>query len=385
MARLKYWVWLSCIGNVRPLAKYRLVEALGGPEKVFFAEEEKLSSVDGVMPGEAKRLMDKSMEKASRVLSFCEEHHITILTLQDAAYPERLRNISDPPVVLYIWGKLPPVDECAAIAVVGTRNATPYGLKMAAQMGRELAQKGAVVISGLAAGCDSAAQEAALLAGGISVGVLGTAIDEVYPAKNRRMFEDVKIRGALVSEYAPGMRTYPSDFKARNRIITGLSLGVVVVEAPLRSGTRNTVEHALSQGRDVFAVPGNADAAACAGCNDLLSQGAIVARCGEDVLAEYGHRYDLVLPESTNIPIKKEIDKANDIVYIDLIDSVDELENLPTVQRKVLSVMTRPDMHADEIIEAAELSAPETLAALTMLQVTGYVTQGAGKRYTRKK
>lgn len=385
MARLKYWVWLSCIGNVRPLAKYRMVETLGGPEKVFFAEEEKLSSVDGVMPGEAKRLMDKSMEKASKVLSFCEEHHITILTLQDAAYPERLRNISDPPVVLYIWGKLPPVDECAAIAVVGTRNATPYGLKMATQMGRELAQKGAVVISGLAAGCDSAAQEAALLAGGISVGVLGTAIDEVYPAKNRRLFEDVKIRGALVSEYAPGMRTYPSDFKARNRIITGLSLGVVVVEAPLRSGTRNTVEHALSQGRDVFAVPGNADAAACAGCNDLLSQGAIVARCGEDVLAEYGHRYDLVLPESTNIPIKKEIDKANDIVYIDLIDSVDELENLPTVQRKVLSVMSRPDMHADEIIEAAELSAPETLAALTMLQVTGYVTQGTGKRYTRKK
>ncbi len=385
MARLKYWVWLSCIGNVRPLAKYRMVETLGGPEKVFFAEEEKLSSVDGVMPGEAKRLMDKSMEKASKVLSFCEEHHITILTLQDAAYPERLRNISDPPVVLYIWGKLPPVDECAAIAVVGTRNATPYGLKMATQMGRELAQKGAVVISGLAAGCDSAAQEAALLAGGISVGVLGTAIDEVYPAKNRRLFEDVKIRGALVSEYAPGMRTYPSDFKARNRIITGLSLGVVVVEAPLRSGTRNTVEHALSQGRDVFAVPGNADAAACAGCNDLLSQGAIVARGGEDVLAEYGHRYDLVLPESTNIPIKKEIDKANDIVYIDLIDSVDELENLPTVQRKVLSVMTRPDMHADEIIEAAELSAPETLAALTMLQVTGYVTQGTGKRYTRKK
>lgn len=385
MARLKYWVWLSCIGNVRPLAKYRMVETLGGPEAVFFAEEEKLSSVKGIMPGEAKRLMDKSMEKASKVLSFCEEHHITILTLQDAAYPERLRNISDPPVVLYIWGKLPPVDECAAVAVVGTRNATPYGLKMAAQMGRELAQKGAVVISGLAAGCDSAAQEAALLAGGISVGVLGTAIDEVYPAKNRRLFEDVKIRGALVSEYAPGMRTYPSDFKARNRIITGLSLGVVVVEAPLRSGTRNTVDHALSQGRDVFAVPGNADAAACAGCNDLLSQGAIVARCGEDVLAEYGHRYDLVLPESTNIPIKKEIDKANDIVYIDLIDSVAELENLPTVQRKVLSVMSRPDMHADEIIEAAELSAPETLAALTMLQVTGYVTQGAGKRYTRKK
>lgn len=107
MARLKYWVWLSCIGGVRPIAKYRLAEALGAPERIFFAGEKELSSVDGVSPGEVKRLLDKSMEPASRVLSFCEEHHITILTMQDAAYPERLRNIPDPPVVLYIWGKLP--------------------------------------------------------------------------------------------------------------------------------------------------------------------------------------------------------------------------------------------------------------------------------------
>ncbi len=277
------------------------------------------------------------------------------------------------------------MDECAAIAVVGTRNATPYGLKMASKMGRELAQNGAVVVSGLAAGCDSAAMEAALLAGGISIGVLGTAIDEVYPAKNRPLFEDVKARGALVSEYVPGMRTYPADFKARNRIITGLSLGVVVAEAPSRSGTRNTVEHALEQGRDVFAIPGNADAAACAGCNDLLSQGAIVALGGADVLREYGHRFDLVSPKTADIPIKKEIDKPKDIVYIDHIDNTEEMKTLPTAQRKMLQAMTRPDMHADEIIEAAELTAPETLAALTMLQVTGWVAQGAGKRYTRKK
>lgn len=382
MARLKYWVWLSCIGGVRPYAKYRLVETLGGPERIFFGEEGELASVEGVNPAEAKRLMNKSMETASRVLSFCEEHHITILTMQDAAYPERLRNIPDPPVVLYIWGKLPPVDECAVIAVVGTRKATPYGLRMASKMGRELAQGGAVVVSGLAAGCDSAAMEAALLAGGISVGVLGTAIDEVYPAKNRKLFEDVKSRGALVSEYAPGMRTFPSDFKTRNRIITGLSLGVVVAEAPSHSGTRNTAEHALEQGRDVFAIPGNADAAACAGCNDLLSQGAIVAMSGADVLGEYGHRFDPISSKTTDIPIKKAIDKGKDIVYIDLTEAMD---TLPTAQRQVLQVMTRPDMHADEIIEAAGLTAPETLAALTMLQVTGWVAQGAGKRYTRKK
>lgn len=385
MARLKYWVWLSCVGGVRPIVKYRLAETLGGPERIFFAEEKELSALDGLRSGEIKSLLDKSMARAAKVLSFCEEHDITILTLQDAAYPERLRNIPDPPVVLYVWGKLPVIDECAAVAVVGTRKATPYGLKMAATIGRELAQGGGLVVSGLADGCDSTAMEAALRAGGLTVGVLGTAIDEVYPAKNRRLFEDVKKRGALVSEYAPGMRTFPGDFKARNRIITGLSLGVVVVEAPAHSGTRNTADHALEQGRDVFAVPGSVDAAASAGCNELLSQGAIMATCGADVLREYSHQFDRISPNLTDIPIKKEIDKGKDIVYIDHIDNTEEMKTLPTAQRKVLAVMTRPDMHADEIIEAAQMSAPETLAALTMLQVTGWIAQGAGKRYTRKK
>ena len=381
MARLKYWVWLSCIGGVRPWAKYRLCEALGGPDKIFFGEEKELSSVEGIQPGEIRHLLDKSMERASRAIAYCLEHNIEILTLQDADYPERLRNIPDPPVVLYIRGKLPPVDESMTLAVVGTRKATPYGIRMAGKIGRELGEAGAVVVSGLAEGCDSAAMEGGLMAGGTTVGVLGTAINEVYPAKNRKLFDEVRVRGALVSEYPPEMRTYPADFKARNRIITGLSLGVVVVEAPIRSGTRNTVEHALEQGRDVYAVPGNADAAACAGCNDLLAQGAVVATCGEDILREYAGRFDLVTHKPTAIPIKKEIDKPRDIVYID----ADSLEELPTAQRRILQVMTRPAMHADEIIEAVDMPVPETLAALTMLQITGYIDQGAGRRYTRKK
>lgn len=381
MARLKYWVWLSCIGGVRPWAKYRLCEALGGPDRIFFGEEKDLAAVDGIQSGEIRRLMDKSMDRAGRAVAYCLEHNIEIITIQDAEYPERLRNIPDPPVVLYIRGKLPPVDDHTVLGVVGTRKATPYGIRMAGKIGRELGEAGAIVVSGLAEGCDSAAMEGALLVGGTSIGVLGTAINEIYPAKNRKLFDDVRTRGALVSEYPPEMRTYPADFKARNRIITGLSLGVVVAEAPVRSGTRNTVEHALEQGRDVFAVPGNADAAACAGCNDLIAQGAVVATCGEDVLREYAGRYDLVAHKPTAIPIKKEIDKPRDIVYID----ADSLEGLPTAQRKVLRVMTRPDMHADEIIEAVGMSAAETLAALTMLQVTGYIDQGAGRRYTRKK
>ena len=382
MARLKYWAWLSCVGGVRPLIKYRLVEALGGPDKVFFAAREELQAAEPLLqPGEADKLSDKSMERADKALHFCEERGIRVVTLQDADYPERLRHIPDPPAALYIWGRMPPVDEQMLLAVVGTRKATPYGLRMAERLGRELAEGGAVVVSGLAEGCDGMAMEGALRAGGVTVGVLGTAIDQVYPAKNRELFEEVRVRGALVSEYPPGMHTFPADFKTRNRIITGLSLGVVVVEAPRRSGTRSTADHALEQGRDVFAVPGNADAYASAGCNELIAQGAVPVARGDDVLSAYSARTDLLRRNVTEIHIKKEIDKPKDIVYIDLTE---KLDRFPADQRAVLMAMTRPDMHADDIIAASGLSAPATLAALTMLQLSGHVVQGAGKRYTRK-
>ncbi|MCC8357347.1 MAG: DNA-processing protein DprA [Oscillospiraceae bacterium] len=386
MARLKYWIWLSCINGVRPLVKYQLTKALGGPEKLFFAsKDEMLSSCGLIRPGEAERLTDKSMEEASKVIGRCEEKNISILTLQDADYPDRLRQIADPPVVLYIIGRLPAVDELPLIAVVGTRKATAYGLRMAAKMGRELTAGGGVVVSGLAAGCDGAAIQGALEVGGAPLGVLGTAVDQVYPRQNKWLFDELRTRGALISEYPPGMRTYPSDFVARNRIITGLSLGTVVVEAPIRSGTRTTVEHALEQNRDLFAVPGNADAAVCAGCNDLLAQGAMVATCGADVLRAYESRSELfsqaAAPTVLPIPIKKEIDKPEDIVYIDLTD---EMEKLPTAQRDILKAMTRTDMHADEIIQETGIPAPEALAALTMLEITGYIVRSSGKRYTRK-
>ena len=379
MARLKYWTWLSCIHDLRPLTKFRLTEALNGPDGVFFASRDELLSA-GATEKEADLLSDKSMADAERVLSLCGEKGISILTLQDATYPERLRNIPDPPAVLYIQGKLPPVDEIPMIAVVGTRHATPYGLRIASKLGREITEGGGVVVSGLAEGCDRAAMEAALAAGGIAVGVLGTAIDVVYPRKNEELFQDVRMRGALVSEYPPGMRTYPPDFRVRNRIITGLSLGVVVAEAPARSGTRVTVNHALDQNRDVFAVPGNADAAAAAGCNDLIAQGAVLVTGGREVLAEYASRNDLFRREIAPTHIKKQIDKPRDIVYID----TEKLENLPDGQRRVLKALKGPAMHPDELIEATGLTAAETMAALTMLELGGYVVCGAGRRYSRK-
>ncbi len=386
MAKLKYWVWMSCLTTVRPYAKWKLAEALGGPDGVFFADRDALEGTGmRLQAGELERLMDKSMEPVSRILSWCGENNVDIVTIQDATYPERLRQIAGPPAALYVKGRLPAVDESLLVAVVGTRHATPYGLKMAEHIGRDIARGGGIVISGLAAGCDGAAMEGALRAGGMTVGVLGTGIDRVYPRSNAPLFEAVMSEGALVSEYPPGVRTFQGSFVARNRIIAGLSLGVVVTEAPRRSGARTTADFALEQGRDVFAVPGNADSYTSAGCNELIAQGAAPVTSGADVLRAYEDRTDLLRRESADIHIKKRIDKPKDIVYIDPTDRWGPVPaDLPAEQRQVLAVMTGEDMHADDIITASGLPAPAALAALTMLQISGLVVQGAGKRYTRK-
>jgi len=289
------------------------------------------------------------------------------------------------------------VDDHPAVAVIGTRSPSVYGARTAARLGAELAARGVLVVSGLAAGCDSLAMEAALRAGGETIGVLGTAINKVYPAKNRALFEQVKRHGALVSEYAPDAVTYPASFKERNRLISGLSLGVAVAEAPVRSGTRITVEYAVEQDRDVFVVPGNADAAAAAGCSDLLARGAEAVTGGADIVSKYEGRTDLApypvraaaetaVPEAparkkAKTPIKKEIDKPGDIVYIDLSD---EIRALPPDQLAVMKALARPGMYADELTEAAKLPARSVMAALTTLELTGFVKKD-GQRYARKK
>ena len=383
MARLKFWVWLSCVRNVPPLLKCHLCDVLGGPEAVYHAGKDELM-FEGATAREAAHLMDKSMAETERILAACEAQGVDILTLQDAAYPERLRQIADPPVALYIRGRLPAVDECVCVAVVGTRHASAHGLRMAADLGAGIAEGGGVVVSGLAEGCDGVAMEAALRAGGPVIGVLGTAVDVVYPAKNRWLFREVVGRGALVSEHGPGVRTFSGDFKARNRVISGLSLGVAVAEAPVKSGTRVTVDRALEQARDVFAVPSNADGANAEGYRSLMRLGAASVNSGAEILERYADRFAPFSPNFAPTPIKKEIDKPQDMGYIDPQGPKEIPEGLPETQRRILAAMDRPDMHADEIIEATGLPAPEALAALTMLQVGGYVIQGAGRRYSRK-
>ena len=287
MASLKYWVWLSMRPGIGALTLNRLLEWFGSPEQVYFADHKAYADLPGLRKNELEALADKNLLLAKKTMDDCEEHGYRIVTLTDGDYPSRLRNIPDPPLVFYVRGRLPAVDEEAAVAVVGTRSCTPYGIKAAERMGYELARHGCLIISGLARGIDTIAAKGALRAGGRVVGVVGSGLDIVYPPENGALFDDVASLGAIVSEYPPGVPVAGEHFPQRNRLMSGLSVGVVVVEAPLRSGALITASHALEQGRDVYALPGNVDSPACEGSNRLLREGAVLVTTGKEVAEEY--------------------------------------------------------------------------------------------------
>ncbi len=406
MSSIVYWIWFA-EKYPHPSAMKSLLERCGDPKGVYFTEREELKGL-GIRGELLDRLSDKSLEEARRILSRCGEKEIRIITLQDAAYPERLRNIADPPCVLYVRGTLPDVDSEPVIAVVGTRRCSPYGAKLARDISFEIAAKGGIVCTGLAEGIDSRAAEAALMAGGRVIGVLGTAIDEVFPRFNGPLFDDVAFSGAIVSEYPPGFPGNRLAFPRRNRIIAGLSLGVVVPEAPVRSGALITARVALESGRDVFAVPANVDSPSARGSNNLLREGAIFAENGWDVLREYAERFPDRISEKPAPVTAEEMHEPEEnlpghsMAKAEPIEEQgkgffkfripvkrkktqllpEQLSGLTENQLKIVSVISAPSMHVDDIIDLSALPAATVLSELTMLQIKGFVTQEAGKRFS---
>ena len=274
MAGLKYWVWLSEVKGLTNRSKLLLLDHFGSPENIYYADEDEYRLVEGIEPRQIALLAEKPMEDADRILGACSRLGLRLLTMQDADYPVRLRNIFEPPCLLYVKGQLPVIDEEVAVAMVGTRKASPYGVEAAEKIAYGLSRQGAVVISGAAAGVDSASHRGALRAGGKTIAVLGNGLDVVYPAENAWLYRDIAASGALISEYPPGTAAEAWHFPVRNRIISGLSLATIVVEAPEKSGALITANTALEQGRDVFAVPGPIDAPLSRGCNRLIADGA---------------------------------------------------------------------------------------------------------------
>lgn len=401
MAALKYWVWFTTLPGLTNRSKLLLLEHFPSPEDIYYAQPEDLPPVEGLSSSQAALLSDKSTDRAEDVLTHCAKGDIFLLTMQDALYPDRLRNIYDPPVLLYGRGRMPLFDEEAAVSVVGTRTCTPYGISAAEELGYQLAKEGAVVVSGLAKGIDGASHRGALRAGGFTAAVLGGGVDVVYPAENRRLYEDIAATGVLLSEYPPGTEPMGSHFPVRNRILSGLSLAVLVVEAPERSGALITANTALEQGRDVFAVPGPIDAPNSRGSNRLIRDGAGLVTCGWDILEGYRSRFPHRLrPSSENLPPVPEQDslpaqraeesspakpgKKETPPALPVLDLTADTAGLTDDQIRILQVLTTDaPLLTDDVAERADLPIRRVLSALTVLEIDGYATQHGARRFVR--
>ena len=397
MSALKYWLWLSGC-EVSAKAKAALFRYYGDAQQAFMAPKGDYRMVEGISPAEREILEKRDLFIADRIYGECQRQFLDIITYQDARYPKRLRNIYAPPAVLYLKGKLPNIDENAAIAVVGTRKASVYGIRMARNMANDIARCGAIVVSGLTRGIDGAAAEGALLADGIVVAVLGTS----HEKDKNFLSPDVAVRGAVISEYPPTREMRNSFFRERNRISAGLSVGVLAVEAPENSGTALFVEEAVEQGKEIFAVPSNVDSVNSVGTLNMLKDGAKLVTCGYDVVCEFeylfpgklhppkgGSSTEKIIPAEAEKQrqnggiaeeeTKKVIDKENDRGYIDLKE---QLSKLNETQLKIITAIDANASHIDDIIEATGLPTATVLAQLTVLEIKGYVRREAGKRIT---
>jgi DNA processing protein len=288
---LLYWIWFAQMSKVSAHMKQKLLQYFRDPEDIYYADEPAFAQISGLTEDGIAELLEKDLTEAQSILDDCKEKGIQLLTYGDRQYPARLRNIYDPPMVLYFAGMLPDWDAVPMIGIVGTRKATVYGLNTAKRFGCQICACGALVVSGGANGIDSMAMEGALEAGGPVIGVLGGGVDVLYPANNRQLFSKVIANGCLISEYPPGVKALPWHFPLRNRIITGMANGLLVVEAPEKSGALISAAHALEQGRDVFVAPGNVDVEACSGSNALLDE-AIAALSGFDFYFRSVYKHD---------------------------------------------------------------------------------------------
>lgn len=417
---LVHWIWLAHRPGFGPRMKAELLEHFRDPEAVYFSDEKALGQL-GLSTEAIAALLDKNLDSSEKILEQCRKKRLNILTIQDAAYPSRLKNIPDPPLVLYYKGQLPDFDGSPVIGVVGTRKASAYGLTVAKRMGYQIGKCGGLVVSGMAYGIDGMAMSGALTAGAKTVGVLGCGADIVYPLSNRALFRDVEAYGCILSEFAPGQPATKWTFPMRNRIISGLSCGVLVVEAPEKSGALITARLALEQGRDVFAVPGNIDIPTCVGSNALLRDGAIMVSSGWDVLSEYSaqfpdkiHREDAparqraypdevrraardeekappMVAQNLRIPKempdlkknleKKSIDKEPSEAYSDVNVN---FAGLSDDERKIVSSLQNGQRLVDDVIAETGMTTGKLLGILTMLELKGIIKRLPGKQISLK-
>ena len=408
-----YWIWLARACGVASKNFVRLIERFETPFDIYSLGEDQIEYIEGIGEQLKLKLSDKNLEESYSVLKFCKKNRVDIICYSDKKYPSSLRRLEDPPAVLFCRGKLPDFNSRLCIAVVGMRRMSEYGKQAAYKIAYEMAAANVVVVSGMALGIDAVASGGALAAGGDTVVVLGSGIDVVYPKEHVKLYEKIARSGAVITEYMPSTAPEKCNFPIRNRIISGLCQGTLVIEGERTSGSLITARSAISQGREVFALPGKVNESNSEGPNELIRDGAYVALGSDDIIGHYDFLYHDVInyrgfrkaknaseldeefikdlnicaktykkrkfasAESVSIN-KAEQDETKTTVCSDMLAGLDENS------KRVFSQMPLDSAICPDFLVEEGYSASDVVTALTMLELCGLVTSLPGGLYIRK-
>jgi len=361
MESKKYWVALNMVLGVGKTLFHRLVKHLGSPERVFQAGRRELMQVAKIGEKTAREILNFNVDKnVEREFLLMQKYGVSLVTLDCPDYPPLLKSIYDPPPILcYKGGKL--ADFPVPLAVVGTRALSSYGRIVAERLCGSLAEAGVCIVSGLARGVDTLAHKAALASGGTTLAVLGCGLAHVYPPENASLQEKITHSGAVISEFPMAMKPDRNNFPARNRVISGLSYGTVVIEAGEKSGALITAEFALEQGRVVFAVPGNIYSPKSRGCNRLIKLGAKLVDGPEAIWEELAE------------PVKALLDQ--------ITPDAPDLSGLSLREERLIAILSAEEQHIDTLTEVSRLSPAEVSSTLVQLELKGLARQTEGKMF----
>ena len=437
-----YWIWLAEKCGVASKQFAKLFEKYDNPFDIYQLENDEIEQLPLINNQLKASLCEKNIDASYEILKYCKSNGVDIITYADKRYPERLKNTVDPPILLYCKGHFPSIDSLVCIGVVGTRKMSEYGKQSAYKISYELASKGACVVSGMALGIDGVAASGALSAGGRTVAVLGCGLDTVYPKQHKILMEEIAKHGAVITEYPPKEPPHGHNFPKRNRIISGLCQGVLVVEASVGSGALITAKTAHDQGRDVYAVPGKISDASAEGPNALIKEGAYSASSADDILKNYeflygdsmeqnklpsskksrpsadlaleryGLYYALGLKQEKEDPVfvakperkkKENTKKAASVAEITPVAKSEPaaqtekknesyagdsssaiIDGLDSVTRRIFEIIPQDKAISADSISLDGVSVSEIITALTMLEIYGLVSSLPGGLYIRK-
>ena len=369
----EYAIWLAERPGCSAELRMQLLERFGTAQAVWESTERELMEIPGLRQRQRESLLQKGLEQAKFILRDCARQNIRVISMEETDYPAPLRDLEDAPIVLYVRGTMPDWENTISVGIVGTRRATSYGLNASRWLAANLAHAGCTIVSGMALGIDGQANLGALEADGTTVAVLGCGADVCYPPAHKELMARIIEHGAVITEYPPGTEPKSYHFPLRNRIMSGLSRGVIVIEAPAKSGALITADRALEQGRDVFAVPGNINSPQSAGTNRLLREGgAELVTCAADVLAHYPEESKQLTPTKALPDLSRRRKERPAAVRPSSVI-------LSPTEQRILDSVRRGADSTDAIIEETGMSASHVLAALTMLEINGMLRRDGAR------